>query len=75
MKKISRAIVLDAGYGRFGVTGELAALIGEKAFDRLDAPMTRFAAPEVPIPSNPALEPLVVLGRQQIIAIVRELTR
>jgi pyruvate dehydrogenase E1 component beta subunit len=73
VKKTSRAIVLDAGHARFGVTGELAALIAEQAFDWLDAPVTRLGAPNVPIPSSPALEPLVIPSREQIIAKVREL--
>ena len=73
VKKTSRAIVLDAGHARFGVTGELAALIAEQAFDWLDAPVARLGAPNVPIPSSPALEPLVIPSRDQIIAKVREL--
>jgi pyruvate/2-oxoglutarate/acetoin dehydrogenase E1 component len=73
VKKTSRAIVLDAGHARFGVTGELAALIAEQAFDWLDAPVMRLGAPNVPIPSSPALEPLVIPSREQIIAKVREL--
>ncbi len=37
-KKTSRVIVLDEGYGRYGVTAELAAVIAEGAFYDLDAP-------------------------------------
>ena len=58
VKKTSRALVLDAGHARFGITGELAAIIGEQAFDYLDAPVARMAAPDVPIPFGRSLEPL-----------------
>src|SRR3990167_6771151 len=37
-KKTSRAIVLDEGYQRYGVTAELASVIAEGAFYDLDAP-------------------------------------
>lgn len=36
-RKTSRAIVIDEGYFRYDVTGELAAVIAEGAFYELDA--------------------------------------
>src|SRR2546422_3289834 len=38
VKKTSRAIVVDEGYERYGVTAELASVIAEGAFYHLDAP-------------------------------------
>src|SRR5271163_1686528 len=38
-KKTSRVIVLDEGYGRYGVTAELASVISEGAFYHLDGPV------------------------------------
>jgi pyruvate dehydrogenase E1 component beta subunit len=73
VKKTSRALVLDAGHAQFGVAGEIAAVIGEKAFDWLDAPVMRIAAPNVPIPFSRTLEPLVIPSREQVAAKVREL--
>jgi len=73
VKKTSRALVLDAGHAQFGVAGEIAAVIGEKAFDWLDAPVMRLAAPNVPIPFSRTLEPLVIPSREQVVAKVREL--
>ena len=65
--KTSRVLILDAGCQGFGVTGELAALIGEKAFDYLDAPVSRLGAPNVPIPFCGALESLVVPDKGQVV--------
>ncbi len=59
-KKTSRAIVIDEGYERYGVTAEIAALIAEGAFYYLDAPVKRMGAMDVPIPFSPALEDLTV---------------
>jgi pyruvate dehydrogenase E1 component beta subunit len=55
-KKTSRAIVVDEGYERYGVTAELAAIIAEGAFYYLDAPVKRMGAMDVPVPFSPVLE-------------------
>src|SRR5579884_2180449 len=40
-KKTSRAIVVDEGYERYGVTAEIASIIADGAFYYLDAPVKR----------------------------------
>jgi pyruvate dehydrogenase E1 component beta subunit len=59
-KKTSRAIVIDEGYNRYGVTAEIASVIAEGAFYYLDAPVLRMGAMDVPIPFSPVLEDLTV---------------
>ena len=39
-----------------GVGAEVAAVISERAFEDLDAPIRRLTAPDVPIPFSPPLE-------------------
>jgi pyruvate dehydrogenase E1 component beta subunit len=56
VKKTSRAIVLDEGYEKYGVTAEIAAVISAGAFYNLDAPVKRIGAMHVPIPFSPPLE-------------------
>src|SRR5207245_2930230 len=60
VKKTSRAIVVDEGYERYGVTAELASVIAEGAFYHLDAPVKRIGAMDVPVPFSPVLEDLTV---------------
>jgi pyruvate/2-oxoglutarate/acetoin dehydrogenase E1 component len=60
VKKTSRAIVVDEGYGRYGVTAEIAAIIAEGAFHYLDAPVKRMGAMHVPVPFSPPLEDLSI---------------
>ena len=60
VKKTSRAIVIDEGHQSFGITGEIASRISEKAFYHLDAPVLRMGAMDVPVPFSPALEDLTV---------------
>jgi pyruvate/2-oxoglutarate/acetoin dehydrogenase E1 component len=60
VKKTSRAIVLDEGYERYGVTAEIASVISAGAFYDLDAPIKRMGAMHVPIPFSPPLEDMTV---------------
>jgi pyruvate dehydrogenase E1 component beta subunit len=60
VKKTSRAMVVDEGHQSYGVSAEIAARIGEKAFYHLDAPVMRMGAMDVPVPFSPALEDLTV---------------
>ena len=59
-KKTSRAIVIDEGYERYGVTAEIASVIADGAFYYLDAPVKRMGAMDVPIPFSPPLEDVTV---------------
>jgi acetoin:2,6-dichlorophenolindophenol oxidoreductase subunit beta len=55
-QKTSRAIVLDEGYEKYGITAEIASVIATGAFYDLDAPVKRIGAMHVPIPFSPPLE-------------------
>jgi 2-oxoisovalerate dehydrogenase E1 component beta subunit len=56
VRKTSKVLVLheDTRSGGFG--GEIAATIAEEAFEDLDAPVRRIAAPDSPVPFSPVLE-------------------
>lgn len=73
VKKTSRAIVVDEGYGRYGVTAELAAVIAEGAFHYLDGPVKRMGAMHVPIPFSPPLEDATVPSERSVFEVARAL--
>jgi pyruvate/2-oxoglutarate/acetoin dehydrogenase E1 component len=73
VKKTSRAIVLDEGYERYGVTAELASVIAAGAFYDLDAPVKRMGAMHVPIPFSPPLEDITVPTEQTVFDAARAL--
>jgi pyruvate dehydrogenase E1 component beta subunit len=73
VKKTSRCIVMDEGYGRYGVSAELAAVVAQGAFYNLDAPVTRLTAMHVPIPFSPTLEDATVPSEQQVVELARKL--
>ena len=56
IEKTSRALVLYESYRFLGVGAEVAAVIAERAFEHLDAPVMRLAPPNVPVPFSPPLE-------------------
>ena len=71
--KTSRVIVVDEGYGRYGVTAEIASVIAEGAFFHLDAPVKRMGAMHVPIPFSPPLEDVTVPAENSVFEAAREL--
>jgi pyruvate/2-oxoglutarate/acetoin dehydrogenase E1 component len=73
VKKTSRCIVMDEGYGRYGVAAELAAVVAQGAFYNLDAPVTRLCALHVPIPFSPALEDVTVPTERQVVELAMKL--
>jgi len=73
VKKTSRAIVIDEGYARYGVTGEIASVIAEGAFYNLEAPVKRMGAMHVPIPFSPPLEDVTVPTEQTVFEAARAL--
>ncbi len=75
VRKTSRAMVIDEGHQSFGVTGEIASRISEKAFYHLDAPVIRMGAMDVPVPFSPVLEDITVPTAQGVADNARKLVR
>ncbi len=72
-KKTSRAIVVDEGYERYGVTAEIASVIADGAFYYLDAPVKRMGAMDVPVPFSPVLEDLTVPTEKSVFEMAKQL--
>jgi len=72
-KKTSRAIVVDEGYERYGVTGEIASTIADGAFYYLDAPVKRLGAMDVPVPFSPVLEDITVPTSETVTGLAKVL--
>ena len=67
-----RALVVDEGWRSVGMSAEMAARIAEECFYDLDAPVSRVAALEVPIPYPRHLEQAVLPNVDRIVAGARE---
>ena len=71
-KKTNRAVIVEEGWGSYGVGAEVSARIYEQAFDYIDAPIRRVAQKEVPLPYNRILEQMALPQVEDIIQAVKE---
>jgi len=74
-KKTSRAIVVDEGYQRYGVTAEIASVIATGAFYDLDVPVKRMGAMNVPVPFSPSLEDATIPNEKQVFEAARAMCK
>jgi pyruvate/2-oxoglutarate/acetoin dehydrogenase E1 component len=66
-----RAVIVDEGWRTGSLAGELAAILGERAFWELDAPIGRVCTAEVPIPYARHLELAALPSLEAIVAAAR----
>lgn len=69
--KTGRLVTVEEGRKRGGVGSEIAALVVEKAFSSLRAPVIRVAAPDIPVPPGPVAEAMYVPSVDNVIVGVR----
>ncbi|MGC4107435.1 MAG: alpha-ketoacid dehydrogenase subunit beta [Thermomicrobiales bacterium] len=67
VKKTHRAVVVQEQWRWFSVASEVCAIIQERAFDELDAPVERVSGAEVPAPYARNLEVAAFPSEQNII--------
>ncbi len=73
--RTGRVVVADTGWKTGGVGAEIAAMLVEKAFGHLKAPVLRVASPDVPTPAGYTLEQAYYAGAPEIVSAVRQVTR
>ncbi len=73
--RTSRALVLHEASRTGGIGGEIAACIAEEGFEYLDAPVTRLASLDTPVPYSPPLEQAFMPGVDKVVDAVRGLVR
>ncbi|GLS00289.1 pyruvate dehydrogenase complex E1 component subunit beta [Brevundimonas denitrificans] len=71
VKKTSRLVSAEEGWGPMGVGAEVVARVIEHAFDYLDAPPLRVHQEDVPLPYAANLEALSLPGVDKIVKAVR----
>ena len=69
--KTGRAVVVHAANRMGGIGAEVAAELGEVAFEYLDAPITRLGGLDVPVPFSPTLEDAYRPDATRIAAAIR----
>jgi pyruvate dehydrogenase E1 component beta subunit len=68
VRKTHRAVLVDENKPFCGVSAQIATLLGEQAFDDLDAPVTRVCALDAPAIYSPPVEELQLPTVDRIIA-------
>jgi pyruvate dehydrogenase E1 component beta subunit len=71
VKRTNRCVVAHEAVARMGFGAEIAAVVQEKAFDWLDAPVERVGAKFAPIPFAPVMEDYVVPHAADVLAAIR----
>jgi pyruvate dehydrogenase E1 component beta subunit len=71
-RRTNRAVIVEEGWGSYGVGSEVSARIYEEAFDYVDAPIKRVAQTEVPLPYNRALEQSALPQVEDVVKAVKE---
>jgi pyruvate dehydrogenase E1 component subunit beta len=67
VRRTNRCVIVEEGWPHGGVGANLAALIGEQAFDYLDAPIHRVTGADVPMPYSKPLEDIAYPHEPQIV--------
>jgi len=72
VKKTHRLVIVHEEVKFAGSGAEIAAVVAEKAFDYLDAPILRVAAPFCPVPFSQPLEQAFIPSEGQVIEAVKK---
>jgi acetoin:2,6-dichlorophenolindophenol oxidoreductase subunit beta len=72
VRKTGRLVTVDEGNGLCSIGSEISALVAERAFEALKAPILRVARPSVPVSFSPPLEAHVTPNAEKIAAAARK---
>ena len=73
VRKTHRLVIAHEAWRTGGFGAEVAAMVGEKGFDSLDAPIARVAALDVPMPFNDNLERAVIPSQERLMEAIRDM--
>ena len=71
--KTGRLIIADCGWKTGGITAEIGAMVAEKGFSLLKAPIKRVASPDLPMPAAHILEEAYYVGKNNISKAIEEI--
>lgn len=69
--KTHHLVIVDEDNPRCSMATDIAALVADKGFDTLDAPIKRVNAPHTPVPFSPPLEQFYIPSPERIVEAVR----
>ncbi len=72
LKKTNRMVVAEEGWATCSIASEIVSICMEEGFDHLDAPVTRVANADVPLPYAANLEAMALIDTASIVEAVRK---
>src|SRR5207237_2914515 len=72
VERTGRLVIVDEATPRCSIATDIAALVADRAFGALKAPIRRVTAPHTPVPFAPSRERLYIPSPDQIAAAIRE---
>ncbi|MFB5662858.1 alpha-ketoacid dehydrogenase subunit beta [Alteribacillus sp. HJP-4] len=73
VQKTSRLIIIDEANPRCNAATDISAMVADKGFDFLDAPIKMITAPHSPVPFSPSLEDAYLPSPEKVLQVVAEL--
>jgi len=74
VKKTNRCVTVEEGFSVGSIGNHLAAVIMQRAFDWLDAPVLNCTGKDVPMPYAANLEKLALVTPEEVVAAVKQVT-
>ena len=74
IKKTNRCVTIEEGFPVASIGNHLSAVIMERAFDYLDAPVINCTGKDVPMPYAANLEKLALVTTDEVINAVKQVT-
>ncbi|HWY07983.1 MAG TPA: alpha-ketoacid dehydrogenase subunit beta [Candidatus Acidoferrales bacterium] len=75
IRKTNKCLVVHEDTKTGGISGEIAAILFEKAFHDLDGPVLRVASLDTPVPYAPTLEEAFLPNAQKIFTVAKDLAK
>lgn len=73
VKKTGKLVIADGSWKTGSVAAEIAAIVFEKAFEYMKAPVKRVCLPDVPAPASGSLESVYYKTKEDIIKAIKEI--
>lgn len=73
VRKTGRVVIADGGWKTCGVAAEISAMLVEKNFKYLRAPIVRVSLPDAPAPASSSLEKAYYPSAMNIVSAVKNM--
>ena len=73
VQKTHRLVIVDEDNPHCSAATDIAAMVADKGFDLLDAPIKIVSAPHTPVPFSPSLEQVYVPSPERIADVIRSI--